>query len=125
MNYSPWILTVAATGLLIAGEALALLTGMHFLSPASNPWLSPKNDFLLATDLAAGMGLVWLALFRSGRHPLLLFCLAAVALLTHGYRLWEYLAHSPNPFCANFPLFTVNNIKLLGLLLIVILALAH
>jgi hypothetical protein len=73
----------------------------------------------------AGLGLVWLALFRPGRHPLLLFCLAAVALLAHGYRLWEYLAHSPNPFCANFPLFTVNNIKLLGLLLIVILALVH
>jgi hypothetical protein len=44
-----------------------------------------------------------------------------LALLTHDYREWEHLARAGNPFCANAPLFVVNNLKLVGLLTTVIL----
>jgi hypothetical protein len=37
------------------------------------------------------------------------------------YREWEYLARASNPFCANAPLFVVNNLKLAGLLAVAIL----
>ena len=32
------------TGLVIAGEALALVVGMRVLSPGDNPWVSLKSD---------------------------------------------------------------------------------
>ena len=79
-------LVILLTGLVIAGEALALQVGMHFLSERNNPWISFKN-----------------------------------ALLVHVYRDWEYLAHSANQFCLNLPLFVVNNVKLAGLLSIILL----
>jgi hypothetical protein len=71
MNDLPFKITTLLTGIVVAGEALALLVGL--------------------------------------------------ALLTHGYRDWEYVARASNPFCANAPLFVVNNLKLAGLLAAAIL----
>jgi hypothetical protein len=108
------------TGLTMAGEALALLVGMHVLSAGDNLWISVKNDLFLALDIVAGLGLLYLVLARRGM-PLVLYFLVGLGLLTHGYRVWEYLARAGNPFCANLPLFVVNNLKLAGLLVIAIL----
>jgi hypothetical protein len=111
------------TGLVVAGEALALLVGMHLLSKGANAWLSVKNDLFLALDMVAGLDLVYLALAQRGdAWPYALSSVAALALLTHGYREWEYLAQAANPFCANAPLFVVNNLKLAGLVAVVILS---
>ena len=108
------------TGLVLTGEALALLVGMHFLSDGDNPWLSFKNDSFLVLDIVAGLGLAYLALAHRGPvRPHALDFLVGLALLTHGYRDWEYLARAANPFCANAPLLAVNNLKILGLLAIV------
>ena len=105
------------TGAAVAGEALALLVGMHFVSHGDNAWISVKNDLFLALDIVAGSGLVYLALsHRGAAWPYAFSILAGLALLTHGYREWEYLARASNPFCANGPLFVVNNLKLAGLL---------
>ena len=41
------------TGILIAGEALALLVGMHLLSGSGNTWVSAKNDRLIGLDIIA------------------------------------------------------------------------
>ena len=66
--------------------------------------------------VVAGLGLVYLALApRGAAWPYAFYLLVGLALLTHGYREWEYLAGAANPFCANGPLFVVNNLKLLGL----------
>ncbi len=116
MNDLPLKMTLLLTGTVMAGEALALLVGMHVLSEGDNAWLSAKNDLFLALDLVAGMGLLYLALVQRGAAwPYAFYSVVGLALLTHGYREWEYLAGAANPFCANVPLFVVNNLKLLCL----------
>jgi hypothetical protein len=122
MNDLPFKITTLLTGLVLAGEALALLVGMHFLSESHNPWISLKNDLFLALDIVAGLGLVGLALAHRGSGwPYALYSLVGLALLTHGYREWEYLAGASNPFCANAPLLIVNTVKLVGLLAVALL----
>jgi hypothetical protein len=115
-----WIKTLTIlTGLALAGEALALVVGMHVLSPGDNPWVSLRNDLLLGLDVVAGVGLVIVAANRGG--PLassIFYALVCTAMVTHGYREWEVLARAGNAFCANAPLFAVNTVKLVGLLLI-------
>jgi hypothetical protein len=107
-------------GLVIAGEALALVVGKHVLSPGDNPWVSLKNDLFLGLDVVAGVGLVIVAASRDGPlAPGIFYALVFTALVTHGYRDWEVLARASNPFCANAPLYAVNNVKLAGLLVIV------
>jgi hypothetical protein len=110
------------TGLVIAGEALALLVGMHFLSERNNPWISLKNDLLFALDILTGSALIASSL-RTGNPGNPIFWVAlGLALLAHIYRDWETLSHAANPFCLNLPLFVVNNVKLVGLLSIILLA---
>lgn len=106
-------------GLVTAGEALALAVGMHLLSPGRNPWISLKNDLLLAIDVLNGLGLVLAATTsRAMRAPGLICALGVISILAHGYREWEVLARADNAFCANAPLFAMNSLKLLGLLAI-------
>lgn len=117
MGDLPFKITTLGTGAVVVGEALALLVGMHFLSEGDNPWISVKNDLFLALDIVAGLGLVYLALaHRGAAWPHAFPILAGLALLTHGYREWEYLAHASQTFCFNAPLFLANNLKLAGLL---------
>jgi hypothetical protein len=122
MNDLPFKITALLTGLVVAGEALALLVGMHFLSEGYNPWISLKNDLFLALDIVTGLALVFLALVdRGATWHYALYSLVGLTLLTHGYREWEYLASAGNPFCANAPLFVVNTLKLVGLAAVLVL----
>ena len=112
------------TGVVISGEAFALLVGMHLLSGRGNTWPSFKNDFLLGVDFVTGACLIYLAATNALLRPSnLLNLVLAVALLAHGYREGEYWLHLANKFCANPPLFVVNNVKLVGLLVISSIAL--
>ncbi len=115
------LLTIV-TGNVIAGEALALLVGMHWLSPAGNPWVSNKNDGFLTLDIAVGLGFLVLASSVQS-FPLsgILHTLILLSLLAHIYRDGEYF-WSANKFCANVPLLAVNNIKLVGLAMMAVLA---
>ncbi len=112
------------TGIIIVGEALALLVGMHFLSPRGNPWISFKNDLLIGIDIAAGIGLVYVVVANTDFSAGLFFILIGVSLLAHGYREWEYFSDVSAKFCINLPLFILNNIKLAGLLAGTAMALA-
>ena len=106
-------------GLVILGEALALLVGMHFLSERSNPWVSFKNDLLLSVDMITGAGIIYFAVVNgrmSQSH--VVYFVVALALLTHGYRAWEYWVNVPHKFCINTALFAFNSVKLVGLLVI-------
>jgi hypothetical protein len=109
------------TGLVISGEALALAVGMHVLSPSGNPWISLKNDLFLALDVLTGLGLVVLMVANkrvvaSG----ILYALVFLSFIAHAYREWGYLARAGNAVCANVPLFVVNNLKLIGLLVVAV-----
>ncbi len=110
------------TGLLIGGEALALLIGMHVLSARPNPWVSLKNDFLLILDLVAALGLIWIVAMNRDTFPSSPFYfLTLISISSHGYRGWEYFAQVQNKFCINVPLFVINDLKLLGLLIVLAL----
>jgi hypothetical protein len=114
-NYKVLKTSSVVTGGLIAGEGLALLIGMHFLSKGDNSWISPKNDILLGADLITGAGLVYLALSKDNFHQSNWFyILSSVAIISHGFREWEYFFGHHNKFCINLPLFILNNIKFAG-----------
>ena len=107
------------TGAIIAGEALALLTGTYFLSN-DKAWAS-KNIVFLILDIATGLGLIYFGFVKGNIHTSALFYLfSGLALLTHGYREWQYFADVEYRFCFNPPLFIVNNVKLAGLVVILI-----
>jgi hypothetical protein len=108
-------------GLVILGEALALLVGMHILSEHGNPWISFQNDFLLGVDIVTGSALMYLAMVN-GRidQSNLAYFAVTLAFLAHAYREWEYLIKSPTRFCINSPLFMFNNVKLIGLVVLIL-----
>ncbi len=111
-------IVAVSTGLVIAGEAAALLTGMYlFVRPAS-PWLTPKNNVLAVVDIITGTILIILAI--TGKSPDLFYAIIVVALFTHAFRDWEYLASVEIPFVFNLPLFVVNNLKLAGVIVSVV-----
>jgi hypothetical protein len=110
------------TGLVILGEAVALLVGMHVSSERDNPWISVKNDVLLLADLLTGAGLIYLALTQETlSRSALFYSITALALLAHGYREWEYAANALNKFCLNAPLMIVNTVKLTGVFILMAL----
>lgn len=112
-------IVVILTGAVIAGEAMALLVGTYFLS-ADKAWAS-KNMALLILDIVTGLGLIYFGFARGSLLTSTLFFLfSGLALLTHGYREWQYFTHIETKFCFNLPLFIVNNVKLIGVVVILI-----
>ena len=111
------IILIVSTGLVVFGEALALLVGMHILGERDNPWTSLKNDVFLATDIIAGLVLVYFA-FKADNvfAPAIFWTATIILLISHGYRDAEYFLDLDNKFCSNVPLMIFNNVKLLGLL---------
>jgi hypothetical protein len=108
-------------GLIVAGEATALAIGMHLIKKSDSAWISLKNDLLLALDVVVGLAFVLIA-FDGGNliQPIWSSIFVTIGLLTHIYRVWEYLAGRQTPFCGNRSLFIFNNIKFIGLLLILV-----
>lgn len=109
--------------LVVAGEAAALAIGMHIFKKSQSPWISLKNDLLLAFDVVVGLVLIILATDAENFPQTFWFPLfVSIGLITHLYRIWEYLAGRQSSFCGSRPLFIVNNLKFLGLLLILVWA---
>ena len=48
--------------LVVAGEAAALAIGLHIFKKSQSPWVSLKNDLLLAFDVVVGLVLILLAI---------------------------------------------------------------
>jgi hypothetical protein len=105
----------------VAGEAAALAVGMHLVKKSQNPWISLKNDLLLALDVVVGLALIMIAyLGEQLTQPVWFPIFVMIGLLTHLFRVWEYLAKRANAFCGNRALWIVNNLKFSGLLLILV-----
>lgn len=115
-NFDVLRVSELVVGLAVAGEAVVLTVGMHFLSPRPNTWISVKNDLLLAIDAGVGVGLVGLALADAAgsQNGILGICLA-VGITAHSYRAWQWFANTSGRFCINRPLVAVNALKLAGL----------
>ena len=112
----------ALTGLVVAGESLALLIGMHLFARAE-AWMGLKNDLLAIFDVALGVVLVVLALRRGDVvFPVLVQVLILISALTHLYRGWEYLAGAGDRFFFNLPLLVFCGLRLAGLVGTLLLA---
>ena len=107
--------------LIVAGEAAALAIGIHIIKKSDSPWISLKNDLLLALDIVVGLVLI-LLVFDGANFPQPIWfpVFVLIGLITHLFRVWEYLAGRESPFCGNRPLFIVNNLKFVGLLVILV-----
>lgn len=103
------------TGLLICGEAAALLIGTGLVIKPRPKWLTPKNFAFLADDLFFG---TILALIAVGvlTAPWIFWLSIVSTFLSHAWRDAEFVARFPNRFCQNSALFLINNLKLMGLL---------
>ena len=108
------------TGSAIAGEAIALLVGMVMLSPQPNSWITWRNILLLILDIICGIGMIGLMLlWRGNFRNILLSGLVVIAFSSHAYRDWEYfLSKTDDRFLINNPLFVLNNVKLIGVVVI-------
>lgn len=108
-------------GLIVAGEAAALAVGMHIIKKSQSSWISLKNDLLLGLDVVVGLVLI-LLVFDGENFPQLNWfpLFVTLGLLSHVYRVWEYLSGRESPFCGNRPLFIVNNLKFIGLFVILL-----
>jgi len=112
--------TSLSTNSIVLGEALALCIGMHLLSKGDNTWISSKNDILLGLDIVSSVALLYLTLSDKQFYMRnLTYCIAGISLLTHAFRTIEYFGADKNQFCANVPLMVVNNVKLIGLGIII------
>ncbi len=104
------------TGAFISGEALALTAGVHLFGDPANLWITPTNNIMLIADVITGAGLIYVGITADSNFNSVMFWIfTGVAILTHGFREWEYIADIENKFCGNLPLFIMNNIKLAGL----------
>ena len=113
---------VAVTALLTAGEAVALLLGMLWLSPQPNPWLTLSNKIILLLDVVLSLLILVHVYGKQRSIPVIGFLIASGLLfLTHGYRNIEYfVGFSATPFLLNPALLVVNNLKFVGLLLVLL-----
>jgi hypothetical protein len=50
----------------------------------------------------------------------LFYLVSVLALITHGYRDWQYFIDIEHKFCFNPPLFIVNNVKVIGLVVMLV-----
>lgn len=109
-----WIAGV--TGLVLAGEAAMLVIGMARGDAAAMAWLS-ASYLQLGADIIFGVTLFVLA-FRpwDSGYGWTLTVIAAVLVVTHGLRAFEYTSAGNDAFLFNAPLLWVNNAKLLGAL---------
>jgi len=118
-------LATLITGLVMLGEAKVLFAGLRLAKLGKNPWFTVRNRIMLCSDIFFGFILLAFV-FRTGSDTVSILFLIVVcfSFLAHGYREWEYLAQRENRFCASIPQFVVNNLKLIGLLLILFASLS-
>jgi hypothetical protein len=106
-------ITLLSTSSVIAGESLLLLIGMNI--PSQSEWVSAKNVSFAISDILLGGYLIYTALFQQNlQNSPLYYSLSSLLLLTHGYRDYEYLTNTSNSYCANKPLFILNNVRMFG-----------
>ena len=107
-------------GLLIVGEAIPLLLVMYGKSSKPAEWKTRFNTNTLLMDIAFGMIIIFNAIEDM---PFKVIAIGAL-LITHLYREIEYFNKGKkNRIIINIPLFIVNSIKLIGLIILFIIVL--
>jgi hypothetical protein len=107
-------------GLLIVGEAIMLLIGMYVINKKQNEWKTRFNTNTLLIDIAFGMIIIFNAIENMPYKVVAI----VVLIITHLFREIEYFyKEKKNRFIFNLPLFIVNTIKLIGLIVLLLIVL--
>jgi len=105
-------------GLLIVGDGIMLLIGMYVISKKQNEWKTRFNTNTLLIDIAFGTIIVFNAIENMPYKVVAI----VVLIITHLYREIEYFyKEKKNRLIFNLPLFIVNTIKLIGLIVILLI----
>lgn len=111
----PYVVLGVVTGLVSAGEAVALFVGVgRRPDPGSCDWIRANRRMLLA-DLALGGALAIGAMTAAPGRTWVLIAAVLLA-VTHGFRLWQHMAERPCAFAFNFALAAANALELFGAL---------
>ncbi len=107
-------------GVIIVGEAILLFIGMYFSGKKDNEWKSRFNLNTLLIDLTFGL----IIIFNAFEHMQLVIIALLALIVTHLYREVEYFKKTKKSrFITNAPLFAVNSIKLIGLIVLLVIVL--
>ncbi len=101
------------TGLLIAGESIALFIGMKL---QKSEWLNPVNNGYIVFDIIIGALLIASSL---GVLPTQVI-LVGTSLITHIIRDYDYYKNVPDRYAFNIPLLVLLNLRLVLLLVILV-----
>ena len=108
------------TSLVVVGEATALGVGAGLLREATTAWATTSNLIFLLSDVALGVVLIYCAV-SSNEVSVAVPAVGAALAITHVYRAVEFFMDVEYPFCANVGLFLLNDLKVVGALVIVVL----
>lgn len=115
MNLFLWGLS-----LLTAGEAIILFVVLYVLKHEKK-WFSVRNTNFILLDIITGGGLIYILLSDYPLNAIISYELIAAGIITHLLRVIEYIQKKRNKFCFNIHLFIINDIKLLGFIVLLIL----
>lgn len=103
-------------GLVLFGEALALVIGVLWVKKGNSSWNTSRNRRYLISDLAAGL-ILMLHYFLEYQvwFMYVIGVFLVISIVSHFSRTIEYLFKIHHKFCANKALFHVNNLKLVFL----------
>ena len=101
------------TGLLIAGESIILYTGM---SLKKTEWINSINNAFVGFDIILGVLLIASAYGLITTQGILVIA----SILTHLIRDYDYNKKLPDRYAFNLPVLALLNIRLLGLVLILL-----
>jgi hypothetical protein len=105
-------------GLLIVGEAIMLLIGIYVISKKQNEWKTRFNTNTLLIDIAFGIIIIFNAIENMPYKVVAI----VVLIITHLYREIEYFyKEKKNRLIFNLPLFIINTIKLIGLIVLLMI----
>lgn len=99
------------TGLLIAGESIALFIGMKL---RKSEWLNPVNNGYLVFDVVIGTLLLASSFGVVPKQVILV----VASVITHILRDYDYYKGVPDSYAFNVPLLILLNIRLLCLVVI-------
>lgn len=104
----------AITGFILLGETQALIIGVFWVKKGLTAWNINKNRYYLITDGFSGLVLMLNYFFyQQFWFVIIVSLLTILSIVTHYYRIIEYVFKKNRMFCANKTMFYLNNLILI------------
>ena len=113
MGQDIFIALCATAGLIIAGDAVILMSALFILRIGDYGWMNRRNAVLLGIDILSGSMLILVASLPGSFDQVeTLLALLLINIATNIYKTWEKLSLRPNRFCKNNTFFGFTLAKL-------------